>query len=216
MRGSTRSAIHRVSLLLGALVVAAAAVAAEPEASSEAAVSPHQGERPGGASQDAATPSGGKSGGTSLFPIQGDKPLSIRSDELEAVDESGHRRLVFTRNVHIEQDDLTVLSNRLEAFYPPGANEPERMVATGNVRVSQRDKRMACNTATYFRSEDRILCVGDAKLEQGNDVVQGKEIEIFVRDNRVKVRGGAVVNVTPSQSKPPAGTTPAQAAKASP
>ncbi|MCU0669122.1 MAG: hypothetical protein MUF70_07210 [Myxococcota bacterium] len=138
--------------------------------------------------------------GVSMFPIKGDKPLSIRSDELEALEEGGRRRLVFTRNVNVEQGDLKVHSDRLEALYPPGGTQPDRLVANGHVRVSQRDKTMLCDAATFYQSEDRLVCTGNAELLQGKDRVQGREIEIFVRQNRVKVKGGAIVNVAPSSS----------------
>ena len=50
---------------------------------------------------------------------------------------------------------------------------------------------MLCDNATYFQTEDRLLCVGNAELQQGDDRVRGQEIEIFIKQNRVKVRGGA-------------------------
>jgi lipopolysaccharide export system protein LptA len=171
---------------------------AEPEASSPAAVSPKQAAAGSeGAAAAPAEPGGEQS--VSMFPIQGDKPLSIRSDELEAIEDGGRRRLVFTRNVNVEQDDLRVHSDRLEALYPPGGSQPDKLVAQGNVRVSQRDKTMLCDAATYFQREDRLLCTGNAELRQGDDRVRGREIEIFVKQNRVKVKGGAIVNVAPSQ-----------------
>jgi len=195
----------------GALPVADAR-AAEPDASSPVAVSPK--EAAAGTDDAAAAPaeaSGEQS--VSMFPIQGDKPLSIRSDELEAIEEGGSRRLVFTRNVHVEQDDLQVHSDRLEALYPPGGNQPDRLVAKGHVRVSQLDKTMLCDAATYYQKEDRLVCIGNAELRQGQDRVRGKEIEIFVRQNRVKVKGGAVVNVAPAKE---AGAAKSAAAKPTP
>jgi lipopolysaccharide export system protein LptA len=98
-----------------------------------------------------------------------------------------------------------VRSDRLEALYPPGGSQPDKLVARGGVRVSQRDKTMLCDTATYFQTEDRLLCTGNAELQQGSDRVRGKEIEIFVKTNRVKVKGGAIVNVAgDSGAKAPA------------
>jgi len=149
----------------------------------------------------------------SMFPIEGDKPLSIRSDELEAVEDDGRRRLLFTRNVNVEQGDLRVHSDRLEAFYPPGGNQPDKLVANGHVRVTQLEKTMLCETATFFQTENRLVCTGNAELQQGGDRVRGSEIEIFVKQNRVKEKGGAVVNVAP-QSANADGTTPASGAKA--
>ena len=176
-------------------------VAAEPDASSAAAVSPKQPPTgAAGATASTAPAADGAEQGVSMFPIKGDKPLSIRSDELEALENEGRRRLLFTSNVHIEQGDLLVNSDRLEAFYPPGGSQPDKLVASGHVEVKQLQRRMLCNTATYFQTEDRLLCVGNAELQQGDDRVRGREIEIFIKQNRVKVRGGATVNVTPSNA----------------
>ena len=134
-----------------------------------------------------------------MFPTKGDKPLSIRSDELEAIEDEGRRRLLFTNHVHIEQGDLLVNSDRLEAFYPPGGSQPEKLVANGHVVVSQPARKLLCEKATFFQTENRLLCVGNAEIQQGDDRVRGSEIEIFLKQNRVLVRGGATVDVTPSK-----------------
>jgi lipopolysaccharide export system protein LptA len=87
------------------------------------------------------------------------------------------------------------------------------MVAIGDVchvQVKQLKRRLLCDKATYFQSEDRLLCVGNAELQQDDDRVRGREIEIFIKQNRVKVRGGATVNVVPSDDA----AKPAAAAKA--
>lgn len=182
--------------------------AAEPEVSREAAVSPKEGAGGVQAKSDAAPAGGTTEQGVSMFPIKGDKPLSIRSDELEAIEVEGRRRLLFTRNVNIEQGDLRVHSDRLEALYPPGGSQPDKLVANGHVRVSQTDKTMLCDVATFYQTEDRLVCTGNAELRQGADRVKGKEIEIFVKQNRVKVKGGAVVNVAADTSAKPAAAAP--------
>lgn len=184
---------------------------AQSGVSSGAPVSPKEATAGAAAGGTAAPAQAETEQGVSMFPIKGDKPLSIRSDELEALEEGGSRRLVFTRNVNVEQGDLRVNANRLEALYPPGGSQPDRLVANGKVRVSQRDKTMLCDVATFYQSEDRLVCTGNAELLQGKDRVQGREIEIFVRQNRVKVRGGAIVNVAPSSSSAPTGTRAASA-----
>ena len=192
----------------------AEAVAAEPDLSSAAAVSPKQAATGAEGAAASATPAAQETEqSVSMFPIKGDKPLSIRSDELEAIESDGRRRLLFTSKVQIEQGELLVNSDRLEAFYPPGGSQPDTLVASGHVRVSQAKRRMLCDKATFFQTEDRLLCVGNAELQQGDDRVRGREIEIFIKQNRVKVRGGATVNVTPSQgdgkSAPTAKAAPA-------
>jgi lipopolysaccharide transport protein LptA len=139
-----------------------------------------------------------KKKGDSLFPVGGEGPLSIRSDELEAIEQGGRRTLLFRRNVHVSQGNLRLKSDRLEAIYPPGSSQPERLVASGGVQVAQLGREMLCDEATYFHGDQRLLCVGNAELREGDDRVQGKEIEILLKTNRIKVKGGAILNVNQS------------------
>jgi lipopolysaccharide transport protein LptA len=156
----------------------------------------------GSGSSTAPAARAGAPAGKSILSTESDAPLSIKADELEAVDEGGQRRLRFTRSVHVEQGALSVHADRLEAFYPKDAEEPDRLVASGRVRVERLDRRLSCDAATYYRIEERLVCTGHAELRESEDRVRGDQIEIFFEQNRVRVSGGAVVNVTPERRKP--------------
>jgi lipopolysaccharide transport protein LptA len=125
--------------------------------------------------------------------FDGDRPISIRSDELEAVNTGGARRLLFTRNVVVTQDDVTIRSNRLEAFYPPDTNQPDRLAASGSVRMTQGEREARCDEATYERAEDLLICRGNAELRDGEDCVAGQRIEFDTAAETVNVKGGAKV-----------------------
>jgi lipopolysaccharide transport protein LptA len=122
-----------------------------------------------------------------------DRPISIRSDELEAIKTGGARRLLFTRNVVVTQDDMTIRSNRLEAFYPAETNQPDRLVASGSVRMTQGEREARCDEATYERAEDLLICRGNAELRDGEDCVAGEWIEFDTTTETVNVKGGAKV-----------------------
>jgi lipopolysaccharide transport protein LptA len=122
-----------------------------------------------------------------------DRPISIRSDELEAIKNGGARRLLFTKNVVVTQDDVTIRSNRLEAFYPPDTNQPDRLAASGRVRMTQGDREAHCDEATYERAEDLLICRGNAELREGEDCVAGQWIEFDTAAETVNVKGGAKV-----------------------
>lgn len=129
-------------------------------------------------------------------------PISIRSDELEAVQNGGERRFLFRRKVRVEQGKMNLSSDSLEAFYPDEASQPERLIATGHVVIRQTDqpagkeKSAHCERATYLRTEKKVICVGTpAELRQGKDRVRGSEIEFFLDTERLIVRGGADVRI---------------------
>jgi len=137
-----------------------------------------------------------------ILEVDSDQPLSIQADELEAVEEAdGRRRLVFNRRVKLDQGDLVVQSDRLEAHYAPQASEPERLVAVGNVRVRQEARELSCARATYFPGRERLECTGNALLRDGANRVSGETIEILFGEDRILVKGGAVVNVVPDKKE---------------
>jgi len=155
-----------------------------------------------------------------LLRIDSDDPLSIQADELEAVElPNGARRLVFNRKVNVDQGGLKVQSDRLEAQYPPEASQPDRLVASGNVRVRQGKRELSCARATYFPAQERLECTGDALLRDGANRVAGETIEILFGEDRIRVKGGAVVNVAPDEDrekKPKAAAAAAPAVGAQP
>jgi lipopolysaccharide transport protein LptA len=122
-----------------------------------------------------------------------DRPISIRSDELEAIKTGGARRLLFTSNVVVTQDDTTIRSDRLEAFYPEKTNQPDRLVASGRVRMAQGEREARCDEATYEREENLLICRGNAELRDGDDCVVGEWIEFDTEAETVNVKGGARV-----------------------
>jgi len=71
-----------------------------------------------------------------LWDFDSDEPLSIRADELDATDSEGARTLRFRSNVEVEQGDLLLFADRLEAFYESGAKEPHRLTALRSIRAA--------------------------------------------------------------------------------
>lgn len=130
-----------------------------------------------------------------------DKPIRIDSEELEVVSEGDSRRLIFTDDVRVVQGETRLFASRLVAFYPPGASQPERLEASGAVRVLDGEREVRCLRATYFREEGVILCVGDAILIQGCDEVRGSQIEFDLNREAVKVIGAASVVLRPDSER---------------
>jgi len=128
-----------------------------------------------------------------LGGIRSDEPVSIESDEIEIVDRAGLRHLVFRRAVKVVQGDVTLLTDHLEAFYPEGASQPDRLEATGNVRVRQADRSAHCESATYLRQEQVIVCRGQAEILRKCDRVRGGEIRFDLERDTVRVMGAASV-----------------------
>ncbi len=128
-----------------------------------------------------------------------DEPLKINSDQLEAVQKDGRRRLVFKQNVHVQQGDLSIRCNVLEAFYPKDGHQPERLVARGRVRMIQASagQDASCDLAIYDRTRDQFICKGNASFRDGDNTLRGSEIHVDLKRETVQVKGGAELFIHP-------------------
>jgi len=133
-------------------------------------------------------------------------PISIKSNALEAAEINGNRRLVFSGDVNVVQNDITMTSNRLTADYAKGASEPSRLVAQGSVRVVQGTQEARCDSGTFQREEELLICCGNAELRDGASRVRGKCIEFDLGKQTVRVED-ATVNIIPQPTDAGAGKT---------
>jgi lipopolysaccharide transport protein LptA len=153
---------------------------------------------PGGQPQPDSAPSRGTGDGAKEKGVfASDAPISIKSDVLEAFDQRGFKKFVFSGHVRAVQGDLRLVSDRLEAFYPKGASQPDRLEATGHVEMIQTGKRALCEKVTYFRGAQKLVCTGNAQLEQECDRVRGDEIVFYLDTEVLEVNGAADVRIHP-------------------
>lgn len=137
-------------------------------------------------------------GSTPLGELSGQGPVEIRSSQLEAIEEeSGARRIRFHGSVEVSQEDLILRAQEIEAFYPPGAREPERLVATGEVTVLQEGREARCDRAVYLRAERRVDCRGSASLRKGDDSVTGEAIAFDLEAEKLVVSGDTRLVLAP-------------------
>ncbi len=140
----------------------------------------------------------------SLRVFDSSAPISIKSNALEAAEVNGNRRLVFSGDVNVVQDDITITSDRLTADYARGASEPSRLVAEGSVRVVQGDQVASCDNGTFERAEELLICCGHAELRDSASRVRGKCMEFDLGNQTVRVED-ATVNIFPERTRDDSG-----------
>lgn len=122
------------------------------------------------------------------------EPIEIQGDQLDAETVTGGRRLAFVGNVTATQGEVHVRCDRLEAFYPTGASQPDRVTGRGNVHVEQRDRTATCDEAIFYRLEDRIVCVGKpAELTEKCNRAQADQITFHTDTERLEMVHGKVL-----------------------
>jgi lipopolysaccharide export system protein LptA len=97
--------------------------------------------------------------------------------------------LTYEGDVKVTQGDMTLQSDRLTVFLEQGAAEAVRkVVAEGKVRITQGD-RVATGGKAVFDQGSRTVTLSDgAVLRQGLNEVTGKEVEVYLDEERSVVR----------------------------
>jgi lipopolysaccharide transport protein LptA len=115
-------------------------------------------------------------------------PARVRSLNLVASDGEEGRRIAFEGDVELSQEGTTLRAQRLEAIYPPGADQPNRLIAIGGVSLAEGIRQANCERAEYLRLENRVICHGGV-ARAGEDRLEGDAIDFALGEEKLSVRG---------------------------
>ncbi len=144
---------------------------------------------------------------------EGDLPLRITADRLEAEQEKG--LIIFSGKVKAQRGEAALYCDQLLVYYQPersaGPGSPEagegktpglmgqmgggekidRIEARGQVRYVQDDKVATGDTAIYYQDRGEIILTGNPKVWQGDNSLKGDRIIFRTRENRVLVESSS-------------------------
>lgn len=115
-------------------------------------------------------------------------PIDMTSDTVEANQKQS--TVTFKGNVVAKQEDITLYANTLVIYYDPDAKGIKTLVATGNVRIIQLDRRATGQKVTFRQEDDQVILEGDAVLREGENVIRGDRVICFIDEDRCIVEGG--------------------------
>ena len=132
-------------------------------------------------------------------PAQGGppQPVTINADRMEAMKKEG--LIVFQGKVEARYNNNLQYADQMEVYLDDRGEKVLRAVSTGNVKVVASDCRTGTSRrAEYYDAEQRIVLIGNARVWQDENVVQGERITMFLAEDRSIVEGGkeSRVNVT--------------------
>ena len=106
--------------------------------------------------------------------------------------------ILFDRNVFVDDELYQMHADRLFVFLE-GTNDLKRIVAIGNVSITNEQRTASCSRAVFTKAASKIVMYGDetsnAKLEdpsQRGGVAEGKKITFWLDAEQVSVEGSAV------------------------
>ena len=135
------------------------------------------------------------------------KPIDIVSDRLDAYREKD--LVQFSGNVVATQGDRVIKSDTLELYFKkkaegtaPAAGDAakagdiDRIVAKGNVRITEKERIVTGEQAVFLNDEQRIVVTGNPVMREGNNVITGDRVVVLLNENRGIVEGNTGKRVT--------------------
>lgn len=117
------------------------------------------------------------------------QPVTVNADRMEHYGKES--LVVFSGKIVARQDNSVQYADRMEVYLDEKGERIVRTVSTGNVRIVTKDCRTGtAKRAEYFDLEQRMVLSGDARVWQGDRLVTGETITIFLSQDHSVVQGG--------------------------
>ena len=122
--------------------------------------------------------------------ISSEQPLRITSQQLEA--DNKNQVITFRGNVIARQEDMTIYADTAQVFYEKKeeGNDVREIVATGNVKIHQKDRVATGQKAVFINAEQKIILTGEPRVWQGKDMVSGERITVLLEEDKSLVESG--------------------------
>jgi len=127
-----------------------------------------------------------------------ESPINIAADRMEAKQQE--RTVLFEGHVIVQQDDMTLTSNKLKVVALAADNNkgnPEALTekidyieAEGDVKVTQQDKLATSERAVFYQQDQKIILYGHPVVNQGKNKIWGSLITIYLQQGRSVVESG--------------------------
>jgi lipopolysaccharide export system protein LptA len=127
-------------------------------------------------------------------------PIDITSDTVEADQKTN--TITFKGNVIAKQEDTTLYANTLIITYDQNTKRLKEIVAFGNVKVVQLDRRATGQKATFDQDKNKVVLDGEAVIREGTNVIRGERVIFYVDEERSVVEGGKGGRVSTSITPP--------------
>jgi lipopolysaccharide export system protein LptA len=128
-------------------------------------------------------------------------PIDITSDTVEG--DQKQNTVTFKGNVVAKQEDITLYANTLIIIYDPDTKKLKEIIAIGNVKVVQLDRRATGQKVTFDQDQNKVVLDGDAVIREGANVIRGERITFYVEEERSVVESGKGGRVSTRITPPP-------------
>jgi lipopolysaccharide export system protein LptA len=102
-----------------------------------------------------------------------------------------------------KQEDTTLHANTLVIRYEAETKKLKEIMAIGNVKIVQLDRRATGQKATFYEEENKVILDGEAVVREGENEIRGERVIFYVNEERSLVEGGKGSRVNTRITPPP-------------
>lgn len=119
------------------------------------------------------------------------KRIVISSQTLTA--DNKNNTATFEGAVVAESGDIAMYSDKMTVYYNASENKIKRIHALGNVKVHRKERALFSDEAMYMDDEEKIIFTGHPRAVEGDNVITGKQIIFYLKDDRAVVEQSRVI-----------------------
>lgn len=113
--------------------------------------------------------------------------VEITADSLGINEQSGSA--VFEGDVRISQGDLHLFAPRVTVFYGAGAQDIDRIEASGGIMLSSGDSKLEAQVARYEVGSGTVALEGDVLLVRGPAAISAQAAHLDIRSGTAQLSG---------------------------
>jgi lipopolysaccharide export system protein LptA len=127
------------------------------------------------------------------FEFNKKDPIYITADWME-VDQKKNT-ITYRGRVVTIQNDMTMRSETLTAYYDPEMKQMKQIVAQGKVNATQGNRVATGDKAVFDDQAKTVTLTGTPVMRQGNSQVSGVKVVYYIEQNRAIAEGDGKVRV---------------------
>jgi lipopolysaccharide export system protein LptA len=113
-------------------------------------------------------------------------PITITSQDASFSAQSN--TIQFHREVNVKRNDANLSAQELDVFLEKELNKIKKIVASDQVKITQKDKEISAEQGTFFEEGKKIVLTGNPVSRQGENVMSGEKIVYYLDSETVEVK----------------------------
>jgi lipopolysaccharide export system protein LptA len=130
---------------------------------------------------------------STAFEFNKKDPIYITADWMEV--DQNQNSITYKGRVVTIQNDMTMRSETLTAYYDPEMKQMKQIVAEGKVNATQGNRVATGNKAVFDDQSKTVTLTGSPVMRQGNSQVSGVKVVYYIEQDKAIAEGDGKVRV---------------------